>query len=298
LDAEAWEGVMSLFTSRWLVLALLVITSTPTHACTVFFAFDGKRALAGSNEDWADPNTQMWFIPATKDNHGIVYFGFGRGEYPKGGISQHKLEIPEGDITKVRPADLYGLPQGGMNDKGLFFDMASTDVVRFPAASGKKVYDGRLEDLIMRRCATVEEALKLLEQYAFTAVQGQCLFADKSGDSFIIEAGGVIIRKNGNHQVITNFRQSQITPDKVTCPRYKLVSRSLADKKEFSVNLVRSLLKETVQQFTTYSTIFDLTNGEIYIHNQRDFDRTVKINLKEELGKPERALKIASLFKQ
>jgi hypothetical protein len=84
----------------------------------------------------------------------------------------------------------------------------------------------------------------------------------------------------------------------VTCLRFKLVSRSLADKKEFSVDLIRSLLEGTAQQFTTYSTIFDLTNGEVYIHHQRDFDRTVKINLKEELGKGERALKIASLFKQ
>lgn len=289
---------MRLLTSRFLVLALLVITTTPTHACTVFFTFDGKLALAGSNEDWADPNTQMWFIPATKDSHGIVYFGFGRGEYPKGGVSRHKLEIPEGDITKVRPEDLYGLPQGGMNDKGLFFDMASTDVVKLPPAPGKKVYDGRLEDLIMRKCATVEEALKILEQYAFTAVQGQCLIADKTGNSFILEAGGVIIRKRTNYQVITNFRQSQVMPDKVTCPRFKLVSRSLADKKEFSVDLIRSLLEGAAQRFTIYSTIFDLTNGEVYIHHQHDFNRPVKINLIEELGKGERALKIASLFKQ
>ena len=192
------------------VLALLLIAHSSCFACTVFFAFDGKLALAGSNEDWADPNTQMWFVPATKDNYGIVYFGFGRGEYPKGGISRHELEIPEGDITKIKPEDLYGLPQGGMNDKGLFFDMASTDSVKVPPAPGKKVYDGRLEDLIMRKCATVEEALKLLDQYAFTAVQGQCLFADKTGDSFIIEAGGVILRKKGNYQVITNFRQSKV----------------------------------------------------------------------------------------
>ena len=82
----------------------------------------------------------------------------------------------------------------------------------------------------------------------------------------------------------------------VTCPRYKLVSQSLAEGKDLSVDLVRSLLKATAQQYTTYSTIFDLTNGEVYVHHRSEFDRTVKINLKEELGKAERAVKIASLF--
>ena len=279
-----------------LVLALFLMEHSSVAACTVFFAFDGKLALAGNNEDWADPNTQMWFVPATKDNYGIVYFGFGRGEYPKGGISHQKLDIPGGDITKVRPDDLYGLPQGGMNDKGLFFDMASTEAVKVLPAPNKKVYDGRLEDHIMRKCATVEEALKLLDQYAFTVSQGQCLFADKSGDSFILEAGGVIIRKRVSFQAMTNFRQSQVAPDQVTCPRYKLVSESLTERKDVSIEQFRSLLKGTAQEFTTYSTIFNLGEGEVHIYRQRDFEQVVKINLKEELTKGERAVKISSLF--
>src|SRR5262245_37874012 len=288
---------MNLLRSLPLVLAFLAAAGTPGSACTVFCAFDGRVALAGSNEDWADPNTQIWFVPATKDTYGIVYFGFGRGEYPPGGVSRHKLKIPEEGITKIKPEDLYGLPQGGMNEKGLFFDGASTEVIKGPAAPGKKAYDGRLEDLILRKCATVEEALKLLETYAFNSVQGQWMFADKTGDSAIIEAGEVIVRKKCKYQVMTNFLQSKVEPAKVTCPRYKLVSRALAERKDLSVDLVRSLLKATAQQSTTYSAIFDLANGEVHVHHRRDFDRSVKNNLKEELAKGERALTIASLFK-
>jgi hypothetical protein len=291
------EGTMKALGRSALVLVFFLFANSPVLPCTVFFAFDGKVALAGSNEDWADPNTQVWFVPATKDNYGIVYFGFGKGEYPPGGVSRHKLKIPEEGITKIRPEDLYGLPQGGMNEKGLFFDGASTEVINAAPARGKKEYDGRLEDLILRKCATVEDTLKLLETYAFNSVQGQWMFADKTGDSVIIEAGEVVVRKKGNYQVMTNFLQSRIEPAKVSCPRYKLVSQSLAERKDLSVDLVRSLLKATAQKFTTYSTIFDLTNAEVYVHHQRDFDRTVKINLKEELSKGERILKIASLFK-
>jgi hypothetical protein len=107
----------------------------------------------------------------------------------------------------------------------------------------------------------------------------------------------VIVGKKGNYQVMTNFLQSKVEPAKVTCPRYKLVSRALAERKDPSVDLVRSLLKATAQQSTTYSTIFDLTNGEVHVYHRGDFDRAVKINLKEELAKGERALKIAGLFK-
>src|SRR5262245_48493894 len=287
---------MNLLRSLPLVLAFLAAAGTPGSACTVYRAFDGRVAMAGSNEDWADPNTQLWFVPATKDTYGIVYFGFGRGEYPPGGVSRHELRIPDGGITKIKPEDLYGLPQGGMNDQGLFFDGASTEVIKAPPAPGKKAYDGRLEDLILRKCATVEEALKLLDMYAFHSVQGQWMFADRTGDSVIIEAGDVIVRKKGHYQVMTNFLQSKIESANVTCPRFKLVSQSLAERKDLSVDLVRSLLKATSQESTVYSTIFDLTHGEVHVHHRRDFDRTVKINLKEELAKGERVLKIASLF--
>ena len=120
-----------------LVLALILIANSPARSCTVFFDFDGKLALAGSNEDWADANTQVWFVPPTKDTYGIVYFGFGKGEYPKGGVSNRKLKIPKEGITKINPEDLYGLPQGGMNEKGLFFDGAATDVIKAPPARGR-----------------------------------------------------------------------------------------------------------------------------------------------------------------
>jgi hypothetical protein len=291
------ERAMKSLRPTVLFLTLLLIGGTRAHSCTVFFVFDGKLAMAGSNEDWADPNTQIWFVPATKDNYGIVYFGFGRGEYPQGGVSRHELRIPGGGITQINPEDLYGLPQGGMNEKGLFFDGASTDVIQSPSSHEKKAYDGRLEDLILRKCATVKEVLKLLDTYAFNSVQGQWMFADKTGDSVIIEAGEVIVRKESNYQAMTNFHQSKVEPEKVTCPRYKLVSESLGENKAVSLDVCRSLLKGTAQPFTIYSTIFDLTNGEIYVHHRRDFDRTVKVNLKQELAKGERALRIANLLK-
>jgi hypothetical protein len=288
---------MRLLRSTIIFLACLVLAGTKAQSCTVFFAFDGKLAVAASNEDWADPNTQIWFVPASKDNYGIVYFGFGRGTFPPGGISRHELKIPAAGITKINPEDLYGLAQGGMNDKGLFFDGAATDVVVTRPAVGKQAYDGRLEDLILRKCATVDDVQKILDTYAFNSVQGQWMFADKTGDSVIVEAGDIILRKKGKYQLMTNFHQSKVGPEQVSCPRYKLVKQSLAENTDVTVDGCRSLLKATAQSFTIYSTIFDLTNGEVYVHHRGDFERTVKLDLMQELGKGERAMKIADLFK-
>src|SRR5262245_37756369 len=137
------SAVLPMLRRAAFVVALALMVNTPGRACTVFFAFDGKLAIAGDNEDWADPNTQMWFVPPTRDNYGIVYFGFGKGEYPEGGVSSHRLRIPEKGITSINPEELCGLPQGGMNEKGLFLGGAATDVVHAPPAPGKKAYDGR-----------------------------------------------------------------------------------------------------------------------------------------------------------
>jgi len=36
----------------------------------------GKIVLAGNNEDWKNPMTKIWFIPASNDKYGRVGVGF------------------------------------------------------------------------------------------------------------------------------------------------------------------------------------------------------------------------------
>lgn len=277
--------------------AAFAITHATATGCTVFYVYDGKVALAGDNEDWHHPHSQVWFVPATKDTHGIVYFGLGLGKYPDGGIYLPKVKIPEGGVTKIDSTALYGFPQGGMNDQGLFFGGAATDLVNptIPAP-GKKLPEGFIADQILRKCANVAEAAKLLETYDAGLPQGQLLFGDKHGDSLILEAGNVILRKKGNHQVITNFRQSQVKPERIDCARFKMVTKTLAAEPPATVDLCRTLCKKAGFAGTLYSTIYDMTHGDVYIYNRYDFNRVVKLNLQEELRKGPRAVTLASLF--
>jgi hypothetical protein len=103
--------------------------------CTLIYASDGRMALAGNNEDWTCHQNDIWFLPPEKGKFGRVYFGFNfNGEH---------------------------IPQGGMNDHGLFYDGASAESVIKPPRDSSIIPP--VDDLhlkAMEECSTVEEVLK------------------------------------------------------------------------------------------------------------------------------------------
>lgn len=274
-------------------------------ACSVFYVFDGKLALAGDSEDWIDPSSQVWFVPRTEATHGVVYFGFGRGEYPEDGIAKptEKMKLPEGGVIDIDPSALYGFAQSGMNDQGLFFGGAATDAVS--TTNGKPPFPGFFADHVMRHCATVPEALAAIEQYDVALPQGQILIGDKHGNSAVIEAGSVVIKGDGKHQVITNFRLS--ATQEVTCPRYKKLEATLSSYDTLTVPFARDAIAsvgvapvpdslEKKAPGTQYSVVFDMTNGIAHVYKSFDFRREVALNVKELTSKPARASKLSDLF--
>ncbi|HRI43383.1 MAG TPA: hypothetical protein PLL78_09190 [Fimbriimonadaceae bacterium] len=288
-------------------IALLATAAMTASAvpCSVFYVYDGRLALAGDSEDWIDPNTQVWFVPKTATTHGVVYFGFGKGEYPEGGIRRTRKgkELPEGGVINIEPSDAYGFPQAGMNDAGLFFGGAATDAVK--TTNGKPKFDGFFADYVLRHCATVKEALEVIARYDVGLPQGQILLGDRLGNSAVIEAGNAILPGNGKYQVITNFRKSA-TKD-VTCPRYKKLDTVLSAYDKLTVPFARDAIasvgraptRDSLEKKvpgTQYSVVFDLTNGIAHLYNRFDFRRDVRIDVKNETSGPARAMKMSSLF--
>jgi len=74
---------------------IIISGNLDNSACTIFMGSSGGKVFVGNNEDFIDPNTYVWFLTPSPDKLGRVYFGYG-----------------------------HELPQGGMNEKGLFFDYA------------------------------------------------------------------------------------------------------------------------------------------------------------------------------
>ena len=89
---------VTFFLATWIVM---IPTNPSIYACTAFMMSDGENVLVGNNEDSKIPYTRVWFIPAENGRFGRVYFGYDNW-----------------------------YPQGGMNDRGLFFDYFSVPKLR------------------------------------------------------------------------------------------------------------------------------------------------------------------------
>jgi hypothetical protein len=247
----------------------LLLLAAPVSACTVFCVSDDERALAGNNEDYFDPATRMWFVPAEGGSRGRVYFGFANG-----------------------------FPQGGMNEAGLFFDglaLEREDV----KSSGLPAFEGNLIDRAMAECATVEDVLALFGKHdrGFLS-RAQFLFADRTGDAAVIE-GNAIVRKEGRFLVSTNFRASRISGASAGCERNRIASRMLGDAREATVDICRKVLAATHQETpaaTLYSNVYDLKKGLVYLYHFHDFDNVVIIDLAAELRKGAHGVELSSLF--
>jgi hypothetical protein len=243
---------------------------------TVFYASDEHMALAGNNEDYNFLSTNILFLPAEEGKFGRVYFG----------------------------SDVAHFPQGGMNEKGLFFDGAAVDkVIVVPRNAGKPAIKGQLILKAMEECSTVEDVQRLFTYFDFSGpMNGHYLVGDRFGNSMIIEPQA-FIKKKGRYQIITNFYQSKIAPEKITDYRYKIASQLLEQSASLSVDLFRCLLNAThfeqthgEMSTTLYSYICDLKKGDIYVYNFHNFEEVAKINLEKELKKGKRICPIISLF--
>jgi penicillin V acylase-like amidase (Ntn superfamily) len=117
-------------------LFMFFVMPPNASACTAFLAAKGDSVFAGNNEDYFNPCTRMWFIPASGKEFGRVYSGFN-----------------------------HFFPQGGMNEKGLFFDGFATAPLKIVKSKARPVFRGSLSDRAMAECATVEEVAALFGRY-------------------------------------------------------------------------------------------------------------------------------------
>jgi hypothetical protein len=241
--------------------------------CTVFYGFDGQTALGGNNEDFNNPLTLAWFIPATPGHFGRVYFGY----------------------------DDY-LPQGGVNDQGVFFDGLALAYKAMPATSARLHFPGgdlALTDEILARSANAQDVIDIAGRWNRAAGEyAQNLYGDRFGDSVIID-GDTVLRKQGTYQLATNFRLVDNPNPPYPEERYGLVSGMLSRADHFSVDLFRQALAAAHAEGdypTLYSQVYELKTGIIHLYQYHDFEHEVVINLAAELAKGPHVVTIASLF--
>lgn len=250
------KSIFSLFVLLFVGVLLAAAAPHPACACTGFLATGGGAVLAGNNEDYNNPNTRMWVYPPGAGALGRIYFGFD-------------------DMN----------PQGGVNEKGLFYDGFALGILAV-TSSTLKPPPFNICDRAMSTCATVAEVVKLFDGYSRPYLdRAQLFFADATGDSVIIE-GNSMVRKKGAFQVVTNFRQSQPGAGRQSCDRFRIASEMLESHPQPDVALCRGILDACHQECdypTLYSQVYDLKNRKIHLYHFHNFENEVVIDIAAEL---------------
>jgi len=255
---------------RMILLILISVMAYNVFACSMFTKTQNGQTLVGNNEDWKDPQTIVWFVPAEEDRYGAAYVGFKNF-----------------------------FPQGGMNDQGLCFDGFATKQKPITASLDKPVYDGWLNTLVMETCSTIDEVIAVFDKYNLQSLEtAMLMFVDKTGDAVIIE-GDQYVRKEGDYQIVMNFYQSEVAEGITeTCGRYNNVLSQIPDS-EVSIDDFKTMLASVHQEGkypTQYSNIFDPNTLKIYLYHFHNYENEVIIDVSEELSKEEHFYDIPALF--
>ena len=247
-------------------------------ACSVFSASRVDKVFAATNKDWNNIDTRIRFYEASEGKYGRVYFGY---------------QVSEG-FQNV----------GGMNEHGLWYDGASlpyrSDIFNH---YNKPTIKGELCEKALEECRTVDEVIQLYSHYYTPHWQGHSMWADRYGNSVIIEYGEkdvVFLEKEDRYQVMTNYYLSDTTSLRWShCHRFNAITEVLENGGKLSVELMTRALELSHKEGLTptlFSNVYDLKNGEIYIYHFHYYGEYVRINLAEELLKGDRYLDLPGLF--
>ncbi len=248
------------------------------EACTSFAALaPDANAVFGRNFDWKHRSSLLLFTDppngyASVSMVDLFYLGL-----------EGLQEIPWG-----RRINLLGSPYAtidGMNECGVAIAQNAVPRRNTPKDPNRPtLLNSQIARLVLDHAKDVDEALKLIRQYnidfADTAVHFH--IADASGKSAIVEYidGGIsVIRDDKPWQVSTNFLFSEAVQPQ--CWRFDAATMSLGDSQgSKSVDEAMSLLKSTSQDHTTWSVVYNLTNGQIRLALGKDYDEVHTFKLK------------------
>jgi len=256
-------------------IGIFLLFNPLVSSCTVFHVSNETYAFGGNNEDYSITDTNIYFYPSTGNTFGKVIVGY-TGSY------------------KI---------QGGMNEKGLFWDGLATQYLEVENSADKPYFNGHIIDYILDTCETCDEALYVLDQYNLKIFENaQILMGDKYGDSFIIE-GDIIHKKSEYYQLATNFYLSQHPDPPYPCWRYNTAIEMFENNPidNLSVDFCASVLNAVHQEGpypTQYSNVYDLRNGLVQVYYNHNYNSVITFNLSDELKMGYHSYSIPELFEQ
>lgn len=231
----------------------IIVCTHHAHSCLILVYKDANHILVANHEDWFANDAAIRINPPTPGRYGSITFTF---------LSE-------------------GWAQGGMNEKGLFFDAAQTPYQDISFDSTKRKPTSYPWQEILDKAGTVQQALNLLQNYALDELEEiTVMLADATGEAVIL---GVhdhrldIRRPTGPYLIQTNFNQwhPELSEEPV-CKRYETAEQVISAPSAVGVDDILSVLKQTHQDsMTVYSNLYDLKNKTILTYNKRDFENAI-----------------------
>ena len=231
-----------------LILVLLALVSIPARACTIFVLTDADHALFFNNEDWSNPATRIWFVPAGKGYVGCAYLGFDDG-----------------------------WAQGGLNTAGLAFDWVAGGAEKWEPSPARPAVRGNPAERMLETCSTVDEAIAFFRtHWEPSFARAHIMIADRTGASVIIGAkdGQLHVeRANGSRGFGYGW---QTLADRL--------AKSPAPTVANGVAILNACLQSGATP-TRYSNVFDLKTGEMVLFPTPGGGESMSLFLAAELAK-------------
>ena len=267
-------------------LQLILILNNTVFASSAFMAKKGDYVLTGRNGDSKNLNIIMHVLPSSNGKHGRIFLGAEDqgGFYYTTGMNEHGL--------------WYG-------STGLYDGAALPERHDIKNYHNKPVWPYELTAKVMEECATVDEAIAIYTKYFSPYWNGHTLFVDKQGNSVIVEFGEkdvAFVRRSGDHQVMTNFPNSDTLNARwYDCYRYKTADCMLSEGQEISIEFFRSVCDAVHlggANPTGLSTVYDVTNGNLYVYYFHNYEEVLVFNVNDELAKGEKFYRLSNYFRQ
>lgn len=190
--------------------------------------------------------------------------------------------------------------QGGINEKGLFFDAAVTPDQK--KVKGYRFPKGNFGDKLLAHCSTVEEALAYLEKKKVALTNSHMMFGDRSGNAVIVEwVDGVkkLHWKTNNRLLATNFLLSDPSAGNYPCPRFESIENRIIDMEKSDNEITLMKVGNTFAQVgqvaskiendrlcgTVYTSFIDVTEGKFFLSYKLSNENVIKLDLNEEFAK-------------
>ncbi len=265
---------------RLLITALfclgILLNPSKSAACSVLYYKDiaaGKIYAVNSEDFFLDVDAYIQIEPKSKKNFARLWYGWDQ------------------------------FAQGGINEKGLFFDAAVT-----PEQEKIKGYANpkrNLGDKILTQSSSVKEALEVLEKEKIALNKSHILFGDKTGQAVVVEWVKGERKLHwivGNKLIMTNFLLSEPKAGSYPCYRYKSISDRINQLETSGeiINLlkigntfgqaVQPARKHENNRFggTVYTSFIDVTENKFFLSYKLSNKNMIKFDLKEEFSKTKR----------